>query len=71
MLILTRRAGESLFIGRNIEVTVVASSGSQVRIGIRAPKAISVDREEVRARKLTKGRAAAAPGSRPSGKQQF
>jgi carbon storage regulator len=51
MLILTRRAGESLRIGENVEVTVMAINGAQVRIGIQAPINISVDREEVAERK--------------------
>jgi len=51
MLILTRRAGESLRIGDDVEVTVMAVNGSQVRIGIKAPINISVDREEVAERK--------------------
>ncbi|HEX3398363.1 MAG TPA: carbon storage regulator CsrA [Steroidobacteraceae bacterium] len=51
MLILTRRAGESLRIGEDVEVTVMAVNGSQVRIGIKAPINVSVDREEVAERK--------------------
>jgi carbon storage regulator len=51
MLILTRRAGESLRIGEDVEVTVMAVNGAQVRIGIKAPISISVDREEVAERK--------------------
>jgi len=51
MLILTRRAGESLHIGDNIEVTVMAVSGSQVRLGIKAPRDVAVDREEIAQRK--------------------
>jgi carbon storage regulator len=51
MLILTRRAGEALRIGDNIEVTVMAVNGSQVRIGINAPRDIAVDREEIAERK--------------------
>ena len=51
MLILTRRAGESLRIGDEVEVTVMAVKGAQVRIGIKAPINISVDREEVAERK--------------------
>ncbi len=51
MLILTRRAGESLRIGADIELTVMAVSGTQVRIGIKAPRDVVVDREEVAARK--------------------
>jgi len=51
MLILTRRAGEALRIGDEIEVTVMAVNGSQVRIGINAPRNIAVDREEIAERK--------------------
>jgi carbon storage regulator len=47
MLILTRRAGEALRIGDDIEVTVMAVNGSQVRIGINAPRDVAVDREEI------------------------
>jgi len=51
MLILTRRPGETLRIGEDIEVTVVAVHGSQVRIGINAPRDVAVDREEIAERK--------------------
>jgi carbon storage regulator len=51
MLILTRRAGEALRIGDEIEVTVMAVNGSQVRLGINAPRNIAVDREEIAERK--------------------
>jgi len=47
MLILTRRVGESLRIGDDVSVTVLGIKGSQVRIGVSAPKTISVHREEV------------------------
>lgn len=47
MLVLTRRQGETLMIGDNIEVTVLGFVGRQVRIGISAPKEISVHRQEV------------------------
>jgi carbon storage regulator len=51
ILILTRRAGEMIKIGADVEVTVMAVNGGQVRIGIKAPKDVSVDREEIADRK--------------------
>jgi len=47
MLILTRRVGETLMIGDSVSVTVLGVKGNQVRIGVDAPKDISVHREEI------------------------
>jgi carbon storage regulator len=48
MLILTRRIGETIIIGDDIEVTVLGVQGTQVRVGVKAPKDVVVDREEIR-----------------------
>lgn len=47
MLILTRRVGETIKIGEDIEVTVLGVKGAQVRIGINAPPSVPVHREEI------------------------
>lgn len=47
MLVLTRRIEETLFIGDHIKITVLGINGGQVRLGIVAPKEVSVHREEV------------------------
>ena len=47
MLILTRRIGEDIVIGDEVQVSVLAVKGNQVRLGINAPKEISVHREEI------------------------
>lgn len=47
MLILTRRPGESLVIGDDVEITVIRVEGSQVKVGIRAPDHIDILRSEL------------------------
>lgn len=47
MLILTRRAGETLIVGDDVSITVLGVKGNQVRLGVNAPKDVSVHREEI------------------------
>ena len=66
MLILTRRVGESLMIGDEINVTVLGIRGNQVRIGVNAPKEVAVHREEIYERiKQEQTGADAAPAPSP------
>jgi carbon storage regulator len=47
VLILTRRIGETVMIGDEVTVTVLRVKGNQVRLGVNAPKSVSVQREEI------------------------
>ena len=47
MLILTRRVGETVVIGEEISVTVLGVKGNQIRLGINAPRDVSVHRQEI------------------------
>ncbi len=47
MLILTRRVGEALMIGDEVTITVLGVKGNQVRLGVNAPREVSVHREEI------------------------
>ena len=60
MLVLTRRANQSIMIGHDIVVTVLEVRGDQVRLGIRAPRSVDVHREEVFASLQQSNKAAAA-----------
>jgi carbon storage regulator len=50
MLILTRRVGETIVIGNDVDVTVLGVKGNQVRLGVKAPREVSVHREEIHKR---------------------
>jgi carbon storage regulator len=47
MLILTRRVGETVVIGNDVDVTVLGVKGNQVRLGVKAPRDVTVHREEI------------------------
>ena len=47
MLILTRRVGQTVIVGNDVTVTIVGVKGNQIRIGISAPKNVSIHREEI------------------------
>lgn len=47
MLVLTRKVGESIIIGDNIEVKIVAIDGDQIKVGITAPNDVKIYRDEI------------------------
>jgi carbon storage regulator len=67
VLVLTRRANQSIMIGHDIVVTVLEVRGDQVRLGIKAPRSVDVHREEVFAALQQANQAAAV---RPGDKTQ-
>ena len=60
MLALSRKQGESIVIGNNIEITVLEAKGDQVKIGISAPKRVPVYRKEIYAQIQEENREAVA-----------
>jgi len=64
MLVLSRKKGQSIMIGNDIEISIVEIQGEQVRLGISAPREVSVHRKEVYEEIIAENRkAAAAPVS--------
>ena len=63
MLALTRKKGESIIIGDNIEIVVISAQGEQVKLGIMAPKEISVYRKEIYKAILDENKKAARPNA--------
>jgi len=61
MLVLTRKAGESVMIGDDVVITVLEARGDVIRLGINAPKDVRVHREEVYRELQAANRAAASP----------
>jgi carbon storage regulator len=59
VLVLTRRTNESLVIGHDIVITVLEIRGDTVRLGVRAPREVSVHREEIYAKLRNENQAAA------------
>ena len=66
MLILTRKVGETVVIGDEVEVTIMAIKGNQVRVGVKAPRDMTVHREEVY-EQLRAGGLAAGGGEKGGG----
>jgi carbon storage regulator len=62
VLVLTRRANQSIMIGPDVVITVLEVRGDQVRIGVAAPRSVTVHREEVFRELEQANRAAASPG---------
>lgn len=60
MLVLTRRPGQSVYIGDDVKVTLVEIKGNQVRIGIDAPSSVRIFREEIYLQILEENKSAAA-----------
>jgi carbon storage regulator len=61
MLVLTRRAGESVMIGNDVIITVLEARGDVIRLGIQAPRDVQVHREEVFRELQSANREAASP----------
>lgn len=65
MLVLTRRANQSIVVNGDIVITVLEVRGDQVRLGIKAPRHVTVHREEVHAAIEAENRQAAAAAAAP------
>lgn len=67
MLVLTRKVHQSIIIGEDVEVVVLEVRGEQVRLGIRAPRNVSVHRKEIfeQIHEETKGASAVRPEDVP------
>jgi carbon storage regulator len=68
MLILTRRVGETVIIGNDVDVTVLGVKGNQVRLGVKAPREVTVHREEIYQRICDEQAEGAQPPAASSGR---
>lgn len=71
MLVLTRKPGQSLYIGDDVKITLQAVRGNQVRIGIDAPSSVRIYREEIYLQILEENRSAAAASAAPADLGEF
>jgi len=71
MLALTRKKGESIIIGDDIEVIVLGVQGEQVRLGVRAPRSVSVHRREIYEQIMLANKASAESADLDSVKNLF
>ncbi len=60
MLVLTRKKGQALMIGHDIELSIIDIQGDQVRIGINAPKNVTIHRKEIYAEIIKENQSALA-----------
>lgn len=60
MLVLSRRAGESIVIGNDVVITILEVRGGQIRVGVDAPRNLAVHRAEIYEQVMAENRAAAA-----------
>ena len=65
MLILTRKPGESLYIGDDVKVFIVEIKGNQIRLGIEAPRDVRIYREEIYLQILEENKQAAEAAKAP------
>jgi len=70
MLVLTRRKGESIILGDDVEVKILELHGSQVKIGVQAPQSLSVHRKEVYLAIQRENKAAAQSAGKPPEKPE-
>jgi carbon storage regulator len=66
VLVLSRRQGESIVIGNHVTITVLEVRGDQIRLGIEAPRSVSVHREEIYRRVQEENAAAVKSADRTS-----